>query len=253
MPATGHLIFTLLLNTAMATSTQGSLMGLPSEIRQIILLEVFDDEHMTIQLQSHKNIFTPSFDIAPLLVCKNMRSEALTVLMRGIELRIDTLCFLEEVQLLPADIRRCIRYLCTTYDHFCCGYTDPPDYGWLDPAVLVQLPNLESVYIDDCGEHSCEVSTAESIEDLRAEIQNGDAADDIYEYLWDSNHIDMDSTSQLDRAVVIHVKTLLSISWDEAFEDERANGEGYVDVSNLVTPGAITDVYLGCCNLSQQR
>ena len=108
-----------------------TLLGLPNELRHLIMLELFNAQDLAINLalndSNEKYKAKALFSTAPLLVCQRMRYDALDILMCGIELRACCICEMHSnVDMILISLRRCIRYLDTTYFRDCCYHVAAP-------------------------------------------------------------------------------------------------------------------------------
>ena len=136
-----------------STQNDCALLSPPGDIQHLIMLEVFNSQELAISNLGKHDTFQakpkPLFTTAPLRVCKQMRFDALDILMRGIELRIFSLCdMVDHVPEIPIDLRACIRYLDTAYNYRRCGHVEAPGDNWLGQEALKSLPNLEVIMVN---------------------------------------------------------------------------------------------------------
>lgn len=220
------------------------------------MLQVFHEKDLIISLAPKWSLeegdfrFRSFFNTAPLLVCKQMRFDGLAALMQGIELRVDSLCDMQYLEVLPIGIRQCIRWFDSRYESDCCGNPEPPKDVWLGPSSLRQLPNVESIFLIARGEISCEIQSVDSEAELRSKVESQKAVDDIDMYLRDGCDIYMELLGKLERNVVVYLELSLCSNW------ELAHGSGldpdYLSVSQQSQPAIATDDVVGPCNLPQQ-
>ena len=234
-----------------------SLMGLPGEIRHKIMLQVFHRKYLTIELiptsglKEGESPWLSFFDTAPLLVCKQMRFDALAAMMRGIQVDVDSLCDMQYLDVLPISIRQCIRWFKSMYERDCCGTPPPPKDVWLGPSSLRQLPNLESVHLVARGETCCEIKSADGEAGLRSQVESQSAVGDIDLYLRDECDIYMELLGKLERDVIVYLDLGLTSNYDLAMGS--GSDRAHMCVSQRSQPAIATNDEVGPRNLPQQE
>ena len=230
-------------------------MGLPGEIRHLIMLHVFNEKDLIISLDPKHSLeeddfgFRSSFHTAPLLVCKQMRLDALDALMQGIELQADSLCDVQYLEVLPPAIRQCIRWFDSKYDLDCCANPEPPKDVWLGPSWFRQLPNVESIFLIVCGD-TIEIPSVTSEAELRSKVESQKAVDDIDMYLRDPCDVHREMLGKLERDVVVHLHMGLCSNW-KLWQTSGLDPD-YLSVSQQSQPAIAPDDEIGPRNSPQQ-
>ena len=200
-------------------------MCLPVEIRQLIMKEVFDSDNMFIEMRSDegKGSFKPSFDIATLQVCKQMKSENLPILMSGIELRATSICAIPFLVELPSAIRECIRWLRSSLEEMCYAGGPRPRPEYLKQSILSGLPSLKSIYVDywlpgEIDEYrkievGIEVVTALNMVELQTALENGDALNFLIPE-FEAGGIRVDSLRNLESVKMVGIEATMISNWD---------------------------------------
>lgn len=122
-------------------------MGLPKEIRRLIMAYVFDQTVPTITMQTCPKSLkvTTSFVTWPLGVCTQLRLEGFDILKRSLRLQVEQGSTINHLKILPTQYLDCIRYLEIGTLQGCD--IDHPHVGFKQGTTLQELTNLKRISI----------------------------------------------------------------------------------------------------------